>query len=207
MIQDSRFKIQESGQLALLSLLIIGAITLAAALSASFVSRTEIGRGFRASQASTAQAVAESCFEEALYRLKSDSAYEGGNVNIGDGNCSITIINDDANTRSITVIGSLDKIRRKIEAKVQIAPFQIISRTEAVTDSWHQTDWGGGADQTATASHNNGNDIGWTKYAPTADNSKLDFTNGEAKIAYQINDWTQTDNTLTQTGFNFIGNG
>ena len=39
--------VNQKGQLALLSLLIIGAITLAAALSASFIGRTELGKGFR----------------------------------------------------------------------------------------------------------------------------------------------------------------
>src|SRR3990172_8415141 len=156
------------GQLALLSLLIIGAITLAAALSASFISRTEIDKGFRQSQIVTAQGAADSCMEEALYRLKSDSNYEGGNVNIGNGTCVITIVNDDANTKSITVIGIVDKIRRKIEAKVQISPFKILSRTEAVTDAWHQTDWVGSV-STATASHNNGDQMGWNKFESTTD--------------------------------------
>jgi len=64
--QVASSKIQEKGQLALLSLLIIGAITLAAALSASFISRTEIGKGFRQSRIVTAQGAAESCMEEAL---------------------------------------------------------------------------------------------------------------------------------------------
>ena len=194
------------GQLALLSLLIIGAITLAAALSASFISRTEIGKGFRQSQIVTAQGAAESCLEEALYRLKSDSNYEGGQVTIGEGTCVITIINDSATVKSITVIGSLDKIRRKIEAKAQISPFKVLSRTEAVTDAWHQTDWGGGV-SSAAASHNNGDQTGWTKYESENSAGKLVFDNGEVKMALSPASWTQTNDTTEQAGFNFTGNG
>jgi len=192
------------GQLALLSLLIIGAITLAAALSASFISRTEIGKGFRQSQVVTAQGAADSCMEEALYRLKSDSAYEGGNVNIGDGTCTITIINDSATVKSITVIGIVDKIRRKIEAKVQISPFKILSRTEAVTDACHQTDWGGSI-SSASASHNNGDQTGWTNYESENSTGKLVFDNGEVKMAHHDYSWTQTDDSSVKAADGITG--
>src|SRR3989344_2077336 len=202
--QVASCKIQEKGQLALLSLLIIGAITLAAALSASFISRTEIGKGFRQSQIVTAQGAADSCMEEALYRLKSDSAYAGGNVNIGDGTCTITIINDSATVKSITVIGIVDKIRRKIEAKVQISPFKILSRTEAVTDACHQTDWGGSI-SSASASHNNGDQTGWTNYESENSTGKLVFDNGEVKMAHHDYSWTQTDDSSVKAADGITG--
>ena len=169
------------GQLALLSLLIIGAITLAAALSASFIGRTELTKGFRRSIQEQAQSLADSCLEEGLYRVKSDANYDGGVFSMGDGTCSITVVDDSATTKIITVQAKVQTLTRKAEAKVQINPFKILSRTEQVSDAFHQTDWGGGADTAVSASHNAGNQYDWNKFSSTTDVSKLDFTNGEVK--------------------------
>ena len=110
---------KQSGTIALISLLIITAVTLAIGLSLNLLGLDEMRMGFRGSQSSQAFHVAESCLEEALMRLKRDANYTGGNLSIGNGSCNI-IITADGNQRTITVSGNIDQLIRKIQTTVNV---------------------------------------------------------------------------------------
>lgn len=105
------------GQIALIAILIVTAVALAAALSASFTNRGGLARGLLHTQSQEAFANAEKCLEEALLRLKNDSSYGGGADPFGDGSCSITISGG-----TITVTGKVagGKVFRKIQATVTV---------------------------------------------------------------------------------------
>src|SRR3989344_4183853 len=107
------------GQLALLSLLIIGAITLAAALSASFISRTEIGKGFRQSQVVTAQGAVDSCMEEGLNRFRNDPDFQETTINFENGaKCSISVFYEDANKAVFYITAQMKNVFKKLEAHI-----------------------------------------------------------------------------------------
>src|SRR3990167_3518878 len=153
------------GQLALLSLLIIGAITLAAALSASFISRTEIGKGFRASQASTAQAVAESCMEEALGKFKDDPDFQETTINFeNEAKCLVSVFYEDTNKAVFYVTAQIKDVFKKLEAHITRSGenLQLTNIKELPTSAWNQTKWE--SESAAAASHHSGNQNDWTDF-------------------------------------------
>ena len=110
---------KQSGAIALISLLIIAAVTLAIGLSLNLLGLDEMRMGFRESKSSQAFHVAESCLEEALMRLKRDANYTGGNLSIGNGSCNI-VITVNGTQRTITATGTVDQLMRKIQTTVNV---------------------------------------------------------------------------------------
>jgi hypothetical protein len=65
------------GYIALSTLLIIAAVTLAISVSVSMISVTELTNAFSYSQGLEAKKIAEGCSEEALFQLRSNPSYSG----------------------------------------------------------------------------------------------------------------------------------
>ena len=110
---------KQKGTIALISLLVISAVVLAIGISVSLTGLDEMKMGFRQGQTTGAFYVAESCMEEALFRLKQDENYSGGALSIGDGSCNIDITAN-GSQRTITVTGTLNQYTRGIQAIVNI---------------------------------------------------------------------------------------
>ena len=110
---------KQSGAIALISLLIIAAVTLAIGLSLNLLGLDEMRMGFRESKSSEAFHVAESCLEEAFMRLKRDANYTGGNLSIGAGSCNI-VITANGTQRIINVSGTVSQLIRKIQTTINV---------------------------------------------------------------------------------------
>src|SRR3989344_179815 len=106
--------VNQKGQLALLSLLIIGAITLAAALSDSFIGRTELGKGFRRGQLQEALVLANSCAEEALKRLKDDPKFQETAINFEDEKCQVAVFYEAADKVVLYTTRQAGKVVKKM---------------------------------------------------------------------------------------------
>jgi len=104
----------ERGQIALISLLIILAVVLTIGLSVNLLSIGEMKMGFTESESSKTFYSADACIEEALMRLKRDPDYNGGNLNVDNIYCIITITAN-GNQRVITSEGIVGNKVRKIE--------------------------------------------------------------------------------------------
>jgi len=126
---------KQSGTIALISLLIIGAVTLAIGLSVNLLGLEEMKMGFRSNKSSESFYVAESCLEEALMRLKRESNYTGGSLAIGNKSCSI-VIEANNDQRIITVSGDVNNMFRKIKAVVNIIADGVTYGLEIV--SWQE---------------------------------------------------------------------
>ena len=59
--------------------------------------------------------VADGCMEEALGRMRMNSAYTGDSLNFDNGSCIITVIIS-GNNRTVTVTGTVGNYSRKIES-------------------------------------------------------------------------------------------
>lgn len=81
----------KDGFAALVSVLTISAIALAISVSLSLRSIDSAKILTENELASKSMVIYESCIEEALYRIKTDGTYTGGNVSLGDGSCLITV--------------------------------------------------------------------------------------------------------------------
>jgi hypothetical protein len=116
---------------ALLTIVIIGAAGLLMAYSSVVMGLGELEMGYDAQQGKQAFSVADSCVEEAYYRLKLDSGYTGGTLNFDSGSCIIAITGSGSN-RTINIEASLGDYTQKIESEVTI------SGSEIVIDSWEE---------------------------------------------------------------------
>jgi len=105
----------QSGYVALLSVLIIGAVALAIA-SALLVNGADSQREVLTYQQSVqARALATACTEEALQQMHDNTAFTGtNNLTLGQGNCTYTVTNTGGTARTIASSGTVSPVVRKI---------------------------------------------------------------------------------------------
>ena len=110
----------QSGVAALLVVIIISAAVLVMAYSASVLGLGELEMGYTSQKGGEVFILTDGCAEEALYRLRLDSNYSGGALNLSQGSCIIDIValGDD---RIITVTGTVDDYNKKIEVGITLA--------------------------------------------------------------------------------------
>lgn len=109
---------KRKGYVALSSLLVISAVVLMVVISASLLSLSEGQMGDSVRKGEEAFFFVEGCLEEALLRARDSSVYEGGVLNLPDGQCTIDIIKDDGNW-TVTASGSKDGYQRSVEAQIR----------------------------------------------------------------------------------------
>ncbi len=101
-------KKSQEGYIALISLLIIAAVTLVISTSLTIVSISEAQASLSFTEGIEARYMAESCTEEALLRLRDNSAYTSGTLTIENDSCTINITG--GNPYTITVTGSTSTV-------------------------------------------------------------------------------------------------
>jgi hypothetical protein len=112
---------RQSGYIALISILVIGAISTAVAL-VLLATGADAQRGSLATQRSIqARSLANTCAEEALQRIHDNTGYTGtGNINLGTGSCSYTVTNTGGTSRSVAASGTVNNVVRRVQVYVTI---------------------------------------------------------------------------------------
>ncbi len=115
------FPDQQHGYIALIAVLIITGVTLAISITLNLSGIQESRSGLLLQQTQQAQALADSCLDEAYLRVKRNSNYTGSVLNIADGSCTITVVpagllNID---RIITAEATYENISRVIESRIR----------------------------------------------------------------------------------------
>jgi hypothetical protein len=124
----------QSGYIALLGVLIVGAAALAISLVLLTTSTDSQRAVLVAQQSKQARALVVACGQEALQVIHDDTAYTGtDNLSLGQGTCGYTVTSTGASTRTITVTASVMNITRKAQIYVTIGPLNI-----SIT-SWQET--------------------------------------------------------------------
>ncbi len=106
----------QGGYVILLSVLVVGAVGTAVATSLLLLG-IGAGRSSLDQQRSVqARALANSCAEEALERLRRDNTYAGGvTLSLGAGSCQIGTVGGSGDTnRTVEVTGTVDQVVRKV---------------------------------------------------------------------------------------------
>jgi hypothetical protein len=103
----------------LITVLIVGAVALTIGLSVALRGIGELDMGFAGNRSLEALSIADGCMEEAMIRLWSDYSYTGATLTVGDGTCSITVVNSGTG-RTITVSATINKWTRQIRSQVDI---------------------------------------------------------------------------------------
>lgn len=111
----------QRGFATLTTAVIIFFVTLALALSVQFAGIGELQTGFQNNLSSQGFSLADGCLEEAMLRLRRDSAYTGGTLNVGDDSCTI-VVTGAGGTRTITSTATINSVVvREIEAEISIS--------------------------------------------------------------------------------------
>lgn len=112
-------KKDDRGAAALLMIIIIGVASLIMATSASRLGLGELEMGYDEGKGSAALSLADGCAEEALERLRKNSAYAGGTLSVGAGSCMMSV-SGSGSSRIIDSSATIGSYTKKIELQITI---------------------------------------------------------------------------------------
>lgn len=119
-----RYK-QKNGYIALITVLIVGALALSFAISTAILAIDQGKNSLLIQNSAEADSLARSCAEKALIELKTSVTY-GGNetINLGNGQCQILPIEDLGDeSRLIKVLSNVNSVVKRQEIQIsQINP-------------------------------------------------------------------------------------
>lgn len=126
----------QKGYIALISVLIISAIVVLIATSASLVSISESDMGLEENQAWETFYLTNACSEEALQQIRDSISFKGsGNLSLGEGSCTYTVTKLTGQNRVITASGTVGNIVRKAKITLdKITPNINITSWQQVVD-------------------------------------------------------------------------
>lgn len=107
------------GFITLISVLIVGAVGTVIAVSLILLGISSSRTSFALEQSNQAKALANACAEEALQQIRDSTPYAGSdNLSFGQGNCSYSVTSQGDQNRTITALGTVGTIVRKIEVVI-----------------------------------------------------------------------------------------
>jgi hypothetical protein len=124
----------QSGYIALLTILIVGAVTTAVALTLLLGGADNQRTSLVTQQSAQARALASACAEEALQVLRDNNSYTGtSGLTLPTGNCSYVVTNG-SGTRSVLATGTVQNVVRKIQvyATLSVSSISVISWQEVI---------------------------------------------------------------------------
>jgi hypothetical protein len=117
---------QSDGYIALISIMIVGAATMAIALTLLTTGTDAQRSNLIAGQSVQARQLAHGCAEEALQKVRESTSFTGTNtLSIGAGNCTYIVTNTGAATRTITTSGTVGDVVRKVTVYATIGSSSI----------------------------------------------------------------------------------
>ena len=124
----------QSGYVALMSVLIVGAASLAIA-TALLLTAADSQRSTLVNQQSVqARNLATACAEEALQQIHASSSFTGtNNLSLGQGSCTYTVTNAGGSNRTITASGTVDTVVRRLQISA------VVGATAVTINSWQET--------------------------------------------------------------------
>lgn len=112
------FKTSQNGEgfVILISVLVVGAVGIAIALSLLLLGVGNSRTSFAVEQSNQAKALANTCAEEALQQIRDSTPYTGsGNLMLGQGTCAYAVTSQGGQNRTITASGTVGTIVRKVK--------------------------------------------------------------------------------------------
>ena len=107
------------GYITLMSVLIVGAIGTAIAVSLILLGLGVSRNSFALEQSNQAKALANSCAEEALQQIRDSTPFTGtGSLSSSQGDCEYEVVNDGGQDRTITASSTVKTIVRKVKVTI-----------------------------------------------------------------------------------------
>lgn len=106
---------QSSGFVALLTIIVIAAMTLLVSLNASLLGLGELDLGYTSQKGGEVYAIADGCAEESLRRFRLDTSYTGGSITTKNGSCIIEIIATAPNATSTVTASTMSLYYKTVQ--------------------------------------------------------------------------------------------
>jgi len=119
---------KQQGAATLLLVIVLTASALIVASSVLFLGLGELDMGYTYQCGEEAFALADGCIEETLRRLKLESGYLGGSLDLGKGSCIIGVSGDAIN-KTINATSTVENCNKKIESTISISSGATIVNT------------------------------------------------------------------------------
>lgn len=134
-LQAKKKKLNNKGFVALISILIIGAIGLAVVTSLILAGVGASRTSFSLERGSQARALANACVEEALQRIWVVDTFVGtGNITLGQGNCSYSVTSVTV-PKTITAAGTVGTTVKRVSVVISaLNPYLNVSSWQEVAD-------------------------------------------------------------------------
>ena len=106
----------QKGYIALITVLVTGAVGVAIAVSLLLLGLASSRTSFALEQSNQAKALANACSEEALQQIRDSTSFTGtGTLSLGLGTCSYTVTSQVGQNRTATSTGTVGTILRKVK--------------------------------------------------------------------------------------------
>lgn len=126
----------QDGYITLLSVLVVGAVTLAITTSLLLLGIGSARTSFAKEQSEQTKALVNACAEEALQMIRNSTPFTGsGGLSLGQGTCSYTVTSQGGSNRTVTSTGTVGATTRKVKIIInQINPNISISSWQEIAD-------------------------------------------------------------------------
>jgi len=124
------------GYVMLLSVLVVGAVAIAVAVSLVLLGVDFSRSGFAIEQSSAAKGLANACAETALEQIRESPSFSGvATLALGDGTCTYTVIVGSGQNRTVNASGTVGTVVRKVKITLDtITPKINITSWQEVAD-------------------------------------------------------------------------
>lgn len=129
----SKIKNKQAGYVALITVIIIMAVSIIIGVTVSLNSVNEMQMSYQGTESQQAFIYADACCEEALLRLKRNET-PPNTLNFTNGSCTIQVDNLGGNSRLIKATGVSNNIYRLIEVDLIVGPSFDINSWQEVSN-------------------------------------------------------------------------
>lgn len=129
----NKYNRKSGGFVTLISVLAVGAVGIAIAVSLLLLGVGNSRTSFAYEQSNQAKALANACAEEALQQIRNSTPFTGSDsLSLGQGACSYTVTSQGGQNRTISTTGDVGTIVRKVKIVIDtINPIiQVVSWQE-----------------------------------------------------------------------------
>ncbi len=120
----------------MVTVLVMMAVLLAIGLTVASIGRDEIALAGIVQDGDQAFSVADGCAEEAIDRLKGDSAYAGGTYSLAGGACTVAVTNLGGSNRAVSVAATYADNGRGIDVNVTLKTNTAANAKTVTINSW-----------------------------------------------------------------------
>jgi hypothetical protein len=124
------------GYVTLISILVVGAIGTAIAISLILLGISSSRTSFAVEQSNQAKGLTNACVEEALEQIRDSTPFTGsGNLTFGQGTCVFTVTSQGGQNRTITARGTVGTIIRRVTVSInKITPLILLTSWQEVAN-------------------------------------------------------------------------